>query len=447
MNFMARAVPPASTRLAPRRGLIQRCGGIDCPPGACDHAYDMADAPVRRSADATAAPAASGRNGVPASVLRVLETPGNPLEAPVRTEMEARLGHDFSRVRIHTGDEAARSARHIQAQAYTFGSHVVMGADRFQPHTSAGRLLLIHELTHVFQQAGASQPLLPTSLSEREDASEREAADRARAVATGPVQPEFRSGQASAPTAFRAGTAAAASAAGDPIRIQRQCDPAMQSCLPEPASDGPTSKNPGDLSDAELASEFQRVLREDDPATQEYLQALQTEAKQRMIQRIRSSPASDPGIAAAAGAIATSGGPYHPPEGVSLSCSVADDCSTLSLKINYLLHTIASHIAWDKANPMPGWPQGRHAQEIAELTNAVENCKAWYTTKCTNQPKIYPPPVVVLPEQVPETASEGAEATEAVETAETLEAAETVEVGVEAAEGLELLELVPFLLL
>lgn len=142
----------------------------------------------------------------------------------------------------------------------------------------------------------------------------------------------------------------------------------------------------------------------------------------------------------AAGIISKSGGPYHPPAGVSLSCPPADNCPTLSLKINYLRHTIASHIAWDNAHPMPAWPGGRHAQEIRELTNAIDNCKDLYTRLCTNQPKFDP---VVVPEEAPEGAAEGAEAAEA---AEALEAAEAAEAGVEAAEGLELLELLPILL-
>lgn len=86
------------------------------------------------------------------------------------------------------------------------------------------------------------------------------------------------------------------------------------------------------------------------------------------------------------------GGPYHPPEGVETRCSSGDDCSTLSTKINYLEHTIKRHKEWDIANPDPRYPGGRHAVEIAELEGAVSNCKAWYTTKCTNQPRFIPVP-------------------------------------------------------
>jgi hypothetical protein len=177
MNLTHQAAHAPAARPVPVRDLIQRCGGINCPPGTCDHTDDAADA-VHRSASRAAAP---GGVGVPASVLRVLDTPGTPLDASTRTSMEARLGHDFGHVRVHTDDEAARSAESIKAHAYTFGSHVVMGADRFQPHTPVGRLLLAHELTHVAQQTGTSGPA--TSVSDPGDPSEREAEDSARAAA------------------------------------------------------------------------------------------------------------------------------------------------------------------------------------------------------------------------------------------------------------------------
>jgi peptidoglycan hydrolase-like protein with peptidoglycan-binding domain len=181
VNLMARAVP-APVRPVPRPGLIQRCGGIACPPGTCDHDGDPADAVVHRSADAADS---VGGHGVPASVMRVLGTAGTPLDVSTRADMEARLGHAFDHVRVHTDTEAARSAKAIQAHAYTFGSHIVIGADRFQPHTPSGSRLLAHELTHVVQQASGSPPLTPTSISDPGDVAELEAASVSQAVVTG----------------------------------------------------------------------------------------------------------------------------------------------------------------------------------------------------------------------------------------------------------------------
>ena len=76
------------------------------------------------------------------------------MEPSLRTEAEARFGHDFSAVRVHTDPEAAESARAVGARAYTAGSHVVFGAGAYTGGTVAGRRLVHHELTHVVQQHG-----------------------------------------------------------------------------------------------------------------------------------------------------------------------------------------------------------------------------------------------------------------------------------------------------
>ncbi|PWK70228.1 uncharacterized protein DUF4157 [Streptomyces sp. CG 926] len=94
----------------------------------------------------TAGNAAVARMVQRSSVHRVLDARGEPLEPSLRGEMEARLGADFSDVRIHTGSTAQRSAAEIGARAYTSGNHVVVGRGGGDKHT------LAHELTHVIQQ-------------------------------------------------------------------------------------------------------------------------------------------------------------------------------------------------------------------------------------------------------------------------------------------------------
>jgi|WetSurSiteA1Bulk_404760.scaffolds.fasta_scaffold00081_7 hypothetical protein len=89
---------------------------------------------------------------VPASVNRVLNGSGRPLDTPVRKDMESRFGHDFSQVRVHQGGDAEQSAQDVNAYAYTVGKNIVFAQDRFSPTTQAGRLLLAHELAHVIQQ-------------------------------------------------------------------------------------------------------------------------------------------------------------------------------------------------------------------------------------------------------------------------------------------------------
>jgi hypothetical protein len=87
------------------------------------------------------------------SVDEALASPGRPLEPVFRQDMEQRFGHDFSRVRVHSGGAAEQSAREVRANAYTAGHNIVFGAGRFSPGTEEARRLLAHELTHVIQQS------------------------------------------------------------------------------------------------------------------------------------------------------------------------------------------------------------------------------------------------------------------------------------------------------
>ncbi|MDX6576013.1 MAG: hypothetical protein QOE96_1966 [Blastocatellia bacterium] len=77
---------------------------------------------------------------------------GQPLDRSTSEFFESRFGNDLSDVRIHTGTDAADSARSINARAYTLGRDVVFGSGEYQPHTEAGKQLLAHELTHTIQQ-------------------------------------------------------------------------------------------------------------------------------------------------------------------------------------------------------------------------------------------------------------------------------------------------------
>jgi hypothetical protein len=101
-----------------------------------------------------AGPQAAGGEA-PALVHEVLRSPGQPLDAETRGFFEPRFGHDFSRVRVHTGTSAEQSTREVNAQAYTVGRSMVFDAGRFAPGTQEGRRLIAHELTHVLQQSGS----------------------------------------------------------------------------------------------------------------------------------------------------------------------------------------------------------------------------------------------------------------------------------------------------
>ena len=110
----------------------------------------VSDAPLRIQRYAGQATGDVGT--APASVDRVLASPGRPLEPALRQDMEQRFSHDFSRVRVHSGGAAEQSAREVHANAYTVGHNIVFGAGRFAPDTHEGQRLIAHELTHAVQQ-------------------------------------------------------------------------------------------------------------------------------------------------------------------------------------------------------------------------------------------------------------------------------------------------------
>ncbi|MEV5978105.1 DUF4157 domain-containing protein [Streptomyces sp. NPDC052114] len=120
-----------------------------------------------------------------AAVHDVLRSAGRPLDEPTRTDMESRLGADFSDVRVHTDAAAKASAAEVGARAYTSGSHVVIGDGGADRHT------LAHELTHVIQQRQG--PVAGTDngsglkVSDPSDRFEREAEANAHRALAGPT--------------------------------------------------------------------------------------------------------------------------------------------------------------------------------------------------------------------------------------------------------------------
>jgi hypothetical protein len=121
----------------------------------------------------------------------VISSGGRPLEPDVRTDMESRMGHDFSDVRVHDDSSAAQSAQAVNAHAYTVGSNIVFQRDQYDPSSTAGKTTLAHELTHVVQQR--SGPVEGTSapggikVSDPSDRFEREASANADRVMSSPA--------------------------------------------------------------------------------------------------------------------------------------------------------------------------------------------------------------------------------------------------------------------
>ena len=94
-------------------------------------------------------------SAAPPVVHEALASSGQPLDTGTRTFMEARFGHDFGQVRVHTDARASESARAVNAMAYTVGRDIVFAPGQFAPESHSGRHLLAHELTHVVQQSGS----------------------------------------------------------------------------------------------------------------------------------------------------------------------------------------------------------------------------------------------------------------------------------------------------
>lgn len=138
----------------------------------------------------------SGLTEAPPIVHKVLSSPGQPLDPATRAFMEPRFDHDFSKVQVHTDQDAAQSAEAMAAQAYTVGADIVFGNERYRPASRDGQRLLAHELAHVLQQRPGStlqrQPLaeqqfqtIPTELLSSVDIermSDRELTDRQRMI-------------------------------------------------------------------------------------------------------------------------------------------------------------------------------------------------------------------------------------------------------------------------
>jgi len=125
------------------------------------------------------------RAKVPPIVHDVVRSPGAPLDLAARRTFESQFAHDFSRVRVHTGEEAAASVRAVGAEAYTAGRHVVFGSN-FAPSTSAGGRVLAHELAHVAQQRGAGDAT-PRRIGAADSPAERNAEQLAERQTSSPA--------------------------------------------------------------------------------------------------------------------------------------------------------------------------------------------------------------------------------------------------------------------
>jgi len=96
----------------------------------------------------------TGSNSIAPPIVHdvINSSSGKPLDNAIRSFMEPRFNYDFSNVKIHDNELAAKSANSINALAYTSGNNVVFNSGQYNTNSDSGKKLLAHELTHVVQQ-------------------------------------------------------------------------------------------------------------------------------------------------------------------------------------------------------------------------------------------------------------------------------------------------------
>ena len=165
----------------PAKGLLlqRKCGGCGNHTGGsqCSGCAKKEEQKLQRRAAGI-----ETVTEIPPIINEVLNSPGQPLDTATRAFMEPKFRHDFSSVRVHADARASESARSVNAQAFTVGSHVVFDAGKYAPNTTAGKNLLAHELTHVLQQSHGLTRSTTFGIGPANDEHERQADAVANAV-------------------------------------------------------------------------------------------------------------------------------------------------------------------------------------------------------------------------------------------------------------------------
>ena len=112
---------------------------------------------------------------------------GSPLSPSIRKTAEAKLGGDFSGVRVHDDMESDQLSQSINARAFTIGSDIFLSKKITPSSDNRSQATMIHELTHVAQQGGkaASGPLKVGAVDTTE---EKEASLQSGQIRREPIQ-------------------------------------------------------------------------------------------------------------------------------------------------------------------------------------------------------------------------------------------------------------------
>ena len=150
--------------LAPEPAAVLAKGTVAGLQRKCEACTEQEkDEPLKLARARTADASVFDGTSAPAIVHEVLRSPSQALETSTRAFFEPRFGHDFSRVRVHTGSQAADSARAVGARAYTKANDLVFGAGEYAPQSAVGLELLGNELHTWFSMAPTDPPESPGS--------------------------------------------------------------------------------------------------------------------------------------------------------------------------------------------------------------------------------------------------------------------------------------------
>jgi hypothetical protein len=141
--------------------VLRKLSRPDAPaadPGAARAESCQPDDSVHRAASGGAIAGEFEADASTSRELRGRIGKGRSLDGPVRKQMESAFGTSLAGVKVHRDEGAGRLADSIGAEAFTHGKDVFFGRDRFNPDSSSGQALLVHELAHVVQ-GGGQQPV------------------------------------------------------------------------------------------------------------------------------------------------------------------------------------------------------------------------------------------------------------------------------------------------
>jgi hypothetical protein len=88
---------------------------------------------------------------------------GEKLPSHIRQKAGGAWGAVAKEIRIHTDSRAAEMNRALGSHAFAYGSDLYFGAGKYEPYTSKGEELLLHELAHAFQQQSVGNAMIQRS--------------------------------------------------------------------------------------------------------------------------------------------------------------------------------------------------------------------------------------------------------------------------------------------